>query len=111
MQHVKKCLGFKQIIQWFGTKTAQHLRRVFNQPHAPEFARVVKNQAQPVVEFQREAVVFFKRPGFARVNVCTFYTQVAAHAQVNEQGEIGEQKTRNFPRRVSDWMVCPTISS
>ena len=85
-QALVKVVDSEGFVKGFGAEFVQDFFRVAHQPHPPEFARVDEDQALPAGEVEDGAVMGLQgKAGALRIKA-RFHTQVAAHAQVNDEG-------------------------
>ena len=75
----------------FVPQAACHFRGILHQPNPAKFSRIVENELRTICKPDHEAVMFF-----ASVNPQGFYTDIPAHAQVNEQPETAELDDQEF---------------
>ena len=81
-----KVVSGESFVKGFGTEIVQYFGRVVGQPHPSKFARVDEDQTLPAGKVEGSAVVGLQgQGGSLQIKAC-FHAQVAAHAQVDDEG-------------------------
>lgn len=86
MEHLEKPNICQGGVERLGTEGGQYVLWMIRQPNAPKFTRIIENQALTAIKFEQQAIMLLRFVWDFTIMTCLFHPEIAAHAQVDQQG-------------------------